>query len=439
MSRFRVSPYASGASGRSTLTRRAMIGGLAATAGAVAIGLSGCAPSGAGRTNIRFFESKPEVIGYFDDLIAKYNASQSKVYVTHDSTSIVAPQFVRGSVPDLALYNYNLEASRYVARGVLSDLSDLPEAKTIRPDVQKLVDQFATYPGRTSVLPYSITGAAVIYNKRMFAQHGVSVPTTWEEMVGVCQTLQSKGVTPIYGTFKDVWTLQQGAFDYAVGGAIDVAEFYRKLDAQGTDVHRDSPVSFVKDFSSPVTRMISLRQYMNKDAASKGYADGNLAFAKEEAAMYFQGPWAFGEIAKTAPKLSLGTFPLPMGDAASDRQIRINLDLAFWIPTQAAHPDEARDFLQYLMQPSVHNAYCRDNLSYGVTKDAPPATDPRISQLQPYVDAGRFYQGPQTYLPQSIPIGNYIQSAMTGGESGRSMLTTLDADWRRIALRDAAA
>ena len=440
MSRFWTSPYASAqeiASGaaKKTISRRALLGGVGA--GAVAIGLAGCAPSGQGRTSIRFLETKPEVIGYFDDLIKKYNAEQSKVYVVHDATSTVAPQFVRGNVPDLALYNYNLEASRYVARGVLSDLSDLPEAKTIQPSVQALVNQFATFPGRTSVLPYSITGAAVIYNKKIFRDNEVEIPTTWAEMKQVCETLQANGVLPIYATFKDVWTLQQGAFDYANGGYVDVAGFYKKLDAEGTDVGPDSSVSFQKTFATPTARMIELRTYMNKDAGTRAYADGNLAFAKGQSAMYFQGPWAFTEIAKTSPDLSLGTFPLPMTDDAGDRQIRVNLDLAFWIPTAAPNPEASRDFLQWLMQDDIHNAYCKDNLSYGVTKNAPAATDPRIEQLQPYVDAGRFYQGPQTYLPQSIPIGNYVQSAMESGGNGQNLLSTLDADWRRIALRNA--
>ena len=48
--------------------------------------------------------------------------------------------------------------------------------------------------------------------------------------------------------------------------------------------------------------------------------------------MYLQGPWAFGEIAKTDPDLDLGTFPLPMTDDPADLKVRVNIDLALWIP-----------------------------------------------------------------------------------------------------------
>ena len=55
-------------------------------------------------------------------------------------------------------------------RGALSDLCDMPEADRILPEVQELVDQYATYPGRTSVLPYSVMAASVIYNKEIFEE-----------------------------------------------------------------------------------------------------------------------------------------------------------------------------------------------------------------------------------------------------------------------------
>ena len=47
---------------------------------------------------------------------------------------------------------------------------------------------------------------------------GLEVPTTWDELIAVCDQLEAAGVTPIYSTFKDPWTLGQGLFDYSVGG-----------------------------------------------------------------------------------------------------------------------------------------------------------------------------------------------------------------------------
>ena len=49
----------------------------------------------------------------------------------------------------------------------------MAEADRIRPDVQELVDQLPSYPGRTSVLPYSVAAESVIYNVQMFEENGM--------------------------------------------------------------------------------------------------------------------------------------------------------------------------------------------------------------------------------------------------------------------------
>ena len=396
--------------------------------------LSGCAGSG-GAEDVRFYLSKPEAIPYFRDLIADFNSTHDDVHVTLDTSSNLQAGFLRGNPPDLGLLNYNMEMARFMERGALSDLSDMPEADRILPEVQDLVDQYATYPGRTSVLPYSVMAASVIYNKQIFEDQGIEVPQTYDELIAACDQLKAAGITPFYGTFKDPWTVAQGWFDYTVGGDIDVADFFEKLYDEGTDVGPDSSVSFQKDFADPVDRMQQLIDgYTNADAASKGYGDGNLAFAQGEAAMYLQGPWAFGEIAKTAPDLELGTFPLPMTDDPDDLRVRVNIDLAAWIPEVSAHQEAAREFLSYLFQKDVMDAYNASQLGYGTTTDAAPVTDERIIGMKQYYDTAEFYQGPSKAIPLTIPTENYTQGIALGGDVQRN-LSVLDADWARLALR----
>ncbi|WDF33538.1 extracellular solute-binding protein [Arthrobacter agilis] len=396
--------------------------------------LAGCAGSG-GPETVRFHLSKPEAIPYFNELISEYNASQDDVEVVLDSSSNLQAGFLRGNPPDLGLLNYNMEMARFMERGALSDLSDMPEAERILPEVQELVDQYATYPGRTSVLPYSVMAASVIYNKEIFAAQGLEVPQTYEELIAVCDALTAAGITPFYGTFQDPWTVAQGFFDYTVGGDVDVAGFYDELDSLGTEVGPESEVSFEKTLAEPVGTMQELiEKYTNTDAPSKTYGDGNLAFARGEAAMYLQGPWAFGEIAKTSPDLDLGTFPLPMTDDPEDLRVRVNIDLAAWIPEASGSKEGAREFLSFLFQQDVMDEYNAAQLGYGTTVDAAPVTDPRILGMKEYYDTADFYQGPSQAIPQTIPAANYLQGVALGGDV-ESALSTLDGDWARLALR----
>lgn len=415
------------------VSRRSLLKGVGAVGAAGAVPwLTGCS-SGAQQT-ITFHQSKPEAVPKFRQLAADFTASQGRYRILHDISTNLSASFVRSNPPDLGMLNYNLEMARFMARGALSDLSDLPQAATIRPDVIELSKAYPQYPGRTSVLPYSAMAASVIYNKRIFADKKVDVPTTWDQLIDVCERLKSAGVTPIYATFMDPWTIMQGWFDYPAGGMVNIAEFYRKMNEIGERVGPDSEVSFQRTMLEPVRKMVQLTRYINPDAASRGYGDGNTAFANGAAAMIFQGPWAFSEFAKVGKDLELGTFPLPATDNPGDLKVRVNIDLALWVPVMSDGQEGARAFLQRLMDPSIQNPYNAEFLGFGTTKNAPPATDPRILGMQPYYDSGRFYMGASQFIPNNIPAPNYFQSIALGAKP-EPLLAQLDRDWARLAFR----
>jgi raffinose/stachyose/melibiose transport system substrate-binding protein len=416
-------------------TRRALFRVAAVGALGVPV-LSACSSGGSSRT-VRFYQSKPEVIGYFDNLVAEFNKANPDLKVVHDSSSSLVASFVRESPHDIVLNNYDLSAGTFVTRGVLSNLAGVPEISRINPSVQALVGQYATPAQSTDVIPYSIAAAGVIYNKQLFAQHGVSVPTTWTQLLAACKTFQSAGVTPIYMTFKDPWTIQQGLFDYVAGGMMDVAAFFSRLKAEGANAGSGASVSFTKAFRPVVDKMLQLLAFANRDASARSYVDGNTAFAQGKGAMYLQGPWAIGELAKVAPKLSVGTFALPSTDNPGDRKARVNLDLALWIPKGAGNSTGGHRFMSYLLTTQVMDKYNQDNLAYTPVKNPPPVTDDRIAGLQSYVQQSKFYQGAGTYVPPVIPLGNYLQDLVIT-KDGDKFLSRLDNDWARLAKRTSA-
>ncbi|MFJ6677944.1 ABC transporter substrate-binding protein [Microbacterium sp. NPDC091382] len=397
--------------------------------------LAGC--SADGRETLRFTFSKREALPFVQDVVQKYNASQDRVTVEMDTSGVdvVSASFVRGNPPDIMLANYNYEVARFVQRCALSDLSGTDAAGTVRDDLQPLMEQYGTCEGRTSALPYSVMASSVIYNTEIFEENGLEVPTTWDELIAVCDALEEAGVTPFYGTFKDDWTVAQGWYDYAIGGSVDVIDFFDRLAAEGAEVDGSSEVSFEKTFTGPAEKMLQLAtEYTNEDADSRAYGDGNLAFGEGKAAMYLQGPWAFSEIAKTAPDAPLGTFPLPMTDDPDDRAIRVNMDLAAMIPDASTKKDAARDFLEYLYQPEIIEAYNESQLGFAPTTDAAPPGDPRVQGMQEFYDAGAIYQGPSVLVPKTIPVFAYAQALMFGQDPARTF-ATMDSDWSRLAFR----
>ncbi|WP_425279292.1 ABC transporter substrate-binding protein [Arthrobacter nanjingensis] len=397
--------------------------------------LTGCS-GGDGAETIRFTFSKREAIPFMTKVVDEYNASQDKVRVVLDTSGVdvVSASFVRGNPPDLMLANYNMEVSRFIDRCALSDLGGTAAAREIRDDYQPLLDQYGHCEGRQSALPYSVMASSVIYNKKVFADHGIAAPRTWDQLIAACDALKAAGVTPFEATAMDNWTIGQGWFDYSVGGSLDVVDFFKRLATEGDSVGPASQTSFSKDFAEPMTKMRKLLGYTNKNAPGLGYGDGNLAFAQGKAAMYLQGPWAFSEIAKTSPDLQLGTFPLPMTNDEKDLAVRVNLDLAAMIPQGSKHQAAARAFLDYLYKPGNIQAYNDSQLGFTPLKGASAPKDPRVAGMIPYVDKGRVYQGPSVLVPKTIPVFNYAQAIALSGDAG-STLSTLDADWARLAFR----
>ncbi len=65
-------------------------------------------------------------------------------------------------------------------------------------------------------------------------------------------------------------------------------------------------------------------EHTQEGAASRGYPDGNVAFANGEAAMYLQGPWALSEIREANPEVQVGTFPMPLTNNPEDTRSNVS-------------------------------------------------------------------------------------------------------------------
>lgn len=123
-----------------------------------------------------------------------------------------------------------------------------------------------------------------------------------------------------------------------------------------------------------------------------------------------------------------------MTNDPDDLKVRVNIDLAAWIPEASDHKEAARQFLSYLFQQDVMDEYNAAQLGYGTTTDAAPVTDPRIVGMKEYYDEAKFYQGPSQEIPLTIPAANYMQGVVLGNDV-HTTLSIMDADWARLALR----
>lgn len=152
--------------------------------------------------------SDPRYTSYFDSVVATYMAANPKVKIEVQAES---DQGVKDKLRVLAASNalpdvYFSWAGDFTKKFVRGNL-----AKDITADVSgdwkssftpAALDAY-TYDGKLYGVPITLDAKYMAYNKMMFADAGVAVPTTLEELITACDTFEAKGVAdPI--TFGNV-------------------------------------------------------------------------------------------------------------------------------------------------------------------------------------------------------------------------------------------
>jgi len=84
------------------------------------------------------------------------------------------------------------------------------------------------------VLPLQYNIEGIWYNKRIFADHGIEVPATWDQLVSAAQKLSAAGVQPFSASGQQKWPLTRFISGY----------IYRKLGPNAFDAVYDGSAKF---------------------------------------------------------------------------------------------------------------------------------------------------------------------------------------------------
>ncbi|MFD1953170.1 ABC transporter substrate-binding protein [Paenibacillus thailandensis] len=188
----------------------------------------------------------------------------------------------------------------------------------------------------------------VVYNKDIFEELGLSVPNSYEEFVAAAEKIKAAGITPIFMPFKDNWSINiwtSAAFaDYAAKNEPTLWEDLNSNKKKWTDI--------------PAFETIIQQQYdlyekglTNADLLSDSYDMAVGKFLNKEVAMMFMGDWLIQDVQNKDPNVRLGLFPIPY---ASDALVGASpLGGQLFIPKQAKHIEEAKQFLDFLASKEV--------------------------------------------------------------------------------------
>lgn len=169
-----------------------------------------------------------------------------------------------------------------------------------------------TYGGQKYGSVYTMNVSMLFYNKAMFEQYGLKAPTTFEELLSVCQKFIDNGIVPFGISAKDIWNLAM-THDALTLKSVGPDNLYKCLTKDG--VSYNSP-DFL-DASSKFAQLVSIGAYsddaiaLNNDEATQTFYDG-----KEP--MYITGSWMVSDFYTKAPNAEdFGCVPIPVLNASN--------------------------------------------------------------------------------------------------------------------------
>ena len=178
----------------------------------MSFGLCGCGnKSTDNRIVVEMVQYKPEAADYFEQLEKEFNAThddiQLKIDSPNDAMTILKTRFIREDNPDIIGIGGDSNFSNFIDANILMDISDYDGLEMIKENYLAINKDLEFVPQEgIYAVPYAANAAGILYNKDMFEENGWEIPTTWNEFISLCETIEESGKHPLYFGFKDTWT-----------------------------------------------------------------------------------------------------------------------------------------------------------------------------------------------------------------------------------------
>jgi raffinose/stachyose/melibiose transport system substrate-binding protein len=234
-------------------------------------------------------------------------------------------------------------------------------------------------------------GGGILYNKKVFAANGITVPKTWAEFEANNDKLKAAGVAPLGATFggTDTWTSQ--LFVLADSCNVQAAVPNFAADYTANKVHYADTPAALKGFQRLQESFD--KKWWQKDFGSAKLDDGLNALATGKIAQYPMLTFALSTIQANHPEAinDIGFFGQP-GDDASKNCATIWMPSATYIAKTSKNIDAAKDFLGFIASTAGSDALTAAVPPTGpyVIKGATLPADamPAVKDIQPYIDGG---------------------------------------------------
>ncbi|MBK9123616.1 MAG: carbohydrate ABC transporter substrate-binding protein [Chloroflexi bacterium] len=345
-----------------------------------------------------FLSSGPENLAQMERAVDRFEALNPNVTVeitpyTFDEMVRTLPLALNGGTgPDVLYVNpLSQGQDRYAQAGHLVDLTEIAEE---RGWLDRFPEETVAYnnkgtPGHIFGMPYATNTIGVYYNKEIFAELGLEIPTTLEEFEALMQTVKDAGYEPVSVGGRTGWPLEHVWSQLSHTNA--PLELFAGLESLSLDASYTDPriVESAERFGSWCSS-----GFFNQGALATSYQEANDLFINREVVMNIGGSWAAVNFEQA--DFEVGFFPTP----------QMNPDLPWngggqapannlTVTVYANHPDWAIELIDYLLSEDNMRTFFSEGMLVVYQFDEVP--EPQ-TQLQREMYEGMAIRGPGYYM-----------------------------------------
>ncbi|WP_367378973.1 ABC transporter substrate-binding protein [Enterococcus gilvus] len=304
-------------------------------------------------TTVKWLTSRP-VGGAIDETMREiadqYSKEKGGKWKIDFETTADRPSYLQklktlvagNNMPDIIDTDSDLYAKELVKAGKLVDMKKFLQKNDYYQNFYPTALKYQEFSdGSMYTLPLEYHVEMIWYNKKLFSQHGISVPKTFDQWLAACKKLKEAGVTPISVDGIDRWPVQRylamPAFRQTGNQFIEnLSQGKEKMSSQtGVD-----SVKFVKEIG----------QYFNEGFSATDYATAQSMFLDGKSAMYYIGDWEIGAMQEKYDAGEIDYFYMPTTKdsvtAANEFCVNSGIGMAFNAET---FDEKTKDFLLYVL------------------------------------------------------------------------------------------
>lgn len=352
---------------------------------------------------------------YYNLLMTKINAGES--------TDIYAAQSGR----------FDIQTQLNVAKNAV-DLSNESWSKNVDPlaAAELSVDMAAAELSVDAILygqPIQDLSAvwAVAYNKQIFSDLGLSIPTNYEEFKKVCDAILAADKTPIYECVSDGWHHTLWFPEAAVQAEVVTPGLFDQLNNNETTLAKDPTMKLIL---SQIKEMVDLG-YWGENYMSNTYDDSATNIASGDYVMTIANQGFGAEVNKIDPDFdvdNIGYFVMPLAD---NQTLNMNPSgPSRFIYAGSKNVEAAKQYLDFLASEEsltymTENVPKFNKLPYS---NAPSMYSSVIQDFyNRYDSSGTVLQTAVKYVnPQWMDIGADISAMLLGEMTPEEVLASID-------------